>query len=210
MRSQKAPRYQGRITSWKDDGGFGFITPNGGGPAVFVHIKSFSHRRTRPAGNEIVTYHLTVNEAGKPRAEDVAFVGEHATQQAVPASRARSLLAAIGFLACLGALVCIGKIPPRVFGLYAGLSLMTFVVYGIDKAAARRNRWRTQENTLHLLALLGGWPGALLAQQILRHKSTKQSFRIGLWWTVAANCVALGWILSPSGTRIFGPVLGLP
>lgn len=40
-------RYQGKITDWKDDKGFGFVTPNGGGPRVFVHIKSFSSRQRR-------------------------------------------------------------------------------------------------------------------------------------------------------------------
>ena len=84
MKNQKAPRYQGRITSWKEEEGFGFITPNGGGPLVFVHIKSFASRRTRPSGNEIVTYHLAANAAGKPRAEDVSFVGDR-VQEAAPA-----------------------------------------------------------------------------------------------------------------------------
>jgi cold shock CspA family protein len=74
MSSQKNPRYQGRISAWKDDQGFGFITPNGGGPTVFVHIKSFVRQGIRPSGNEIVTYDLTVNEKGQPRAENVAYV----------------------------------------------------------------------------------------------------------------------------------------
>lgn len=51
-------RYQGKITNWKDDKGFGFITPNGGENQVFVHIKSFANRQRRPVGDEIVTYEL--------------------------------------------------------------------------------------------------------------------------------------------------------
>jgi len=58
-------RYQGRITTWKDDKGFDFITPNGGGEQVFLHINSFSNRERRPEGNELVTYELTVD--GKVR-----------------------------------------------------------------------------------------------------------------------------------------------
>lgn len=72
---------------------------------------------------------------------------------------------------------------------YAVASLLTFVVYAIDKSAARRGTWRTSERTLHCLALVGGWPGALLAQQWLRHKSSKPKFRVVFWSTVALNVV---------------------
>ena len=70
-------RYQGKITRWQDDQGFGFITPNGGGAQVFVHIKAFSSRR-RPVGNEMVTYELLADQKGRARAGNVAFVDERA------------------------------------------------------------------------------------------------------------------------------------
>ena len=66
---------------------------------------------------------------------------------------------------------------------------------GADKAAARQGRWRTPESTLHTLALVGGWPGALVAQRVFRHKTTKQPFRTIFWFTVVANCAALAWLL---------------
>jgi uncharacterized membrane protein YsdA (DUF1294 family) len=74
-----------------------------------------------------------------------------------------------------------------VFGLYLGLSLLTFLVYASDKRAARHQQRRVRERTLHLLALAGGWPGALLARRWLRHKSAKRSFSRVLWLTVLAN-----------------------
>ena len=74
---------------------------------------------------------------------------------------------------------------------YACLSVITFVVYAIDKSAARRKGQRTPERTLHLLSLAGGWPGALLAQRWLRHKSAKASFRRVFWVTVAVNVMGL-------------------
>ena len=77
--------------------------------------------------------------------------------------------------------------PLWVAGLYLVASLITFVCYAIDKSAAARGAWRTSENSLHLLALLGGWPGALCAQQWLRHKSSKAAFRSVFWVTVALN-----------------------
>jgi uncharacterized membrane protein YsdA (DUF1294 family) len=80
--------------------------------------------------------------------------------------------------------------------VYAIASVATFVAYAIDKRAARSNARRTPESTLHLLALAGGWPGALMAQAFLRHKTQKTSFRAVFWSTVAVNCAALvGFLL---------------
>ncbi|WP_298407964.1 DUF1294 domain-containing protein [Janthinobacterium sp.] len=78
-------------------------------------------------------------------------------------------------------------IPALVALVYGVLSLSCFVAYAIDKSAAKQGRWRTSERTLLLLGLLCGWPGAVLAQQWLRHKSGKRSFRVLFWITVALN-----------------------
>ena len=199
MRVQKTPRYQGKITSWKDDQGFGFIAPNGGGPPIFVHIKSFADRAKRPASDAIVTFELTTNEKGQPRAEKVEFVGAQ-SHRASSHMATRAPIAAAGFLGAIGAAAMAGRLPPLVFGLYLGMSAVAFFAYAIDKSAARNQRFRTRESTLHVLGLIGGWPGALLAQQLLRHKSRKESFRVTFWWTVALNCGGLGWLLTPSGS----------
>jgi uncharacterized membrane protein YsdA (DUF1294 family) len=76
-----------------------------------------------------------------------------------------------------------------IFGWYLIISLLAFIVYAKDKAAAKKGSWRIPESTLHLLSLLGGWPGALIAQQTLRHKSKKEPFRFIFWITVFLNCV---------------------
>jgi uncharacterized membrane protein YsdA (DUF1294 family) len=65
----------------------------------------------------------------------------------------------------------------------------------MDKSAAQHKQWRIQESKLHLFALLGGWPGALIAQDQLRHKSVKVPFRVVFWITVALNLIALAWLL---------------
>jgi uncharacterized membrane protein YsdA (DUF1294 family) len=70
---------------------------------------------------------------------------------------------------------------------YLAISALTFAVYALDKAAAQAGRWRTPEKTLHLLALTGGWPGALFAQQLLRHKTSKPRFIAVFWLTVMLN-----------------------
>lgn len=83
--------------------------------------------------------------------------------------------------------------------VYGCMSLATYVVYALDKSAARRRRRRVPERTLHLLALFGGWPGALLAQHYLRHKSSKGGFLRLFWLTMLLNCAlftSLGWQLA--------------
>ena len=106
-----------------------------------------------------------------------------------------STLIAFVFLALIALAVFAGKIPPLVFGLYLVVNALTFILYARDKSAARQGAWRTPENTLHLFALLGGWPGALIAQQRLRHKSSKRSFLLVFYLTVVLNCSAFLWLI---------------
>ena len=200
-------RYQGRITTWKDDKGFGFITPNGGGEPVFLHISSFSGRSRRPEGDELVTYERVTDDKGRTQAKRVAYVGERV--EVAPGRSVLPLLFAAAFLLFIGAAVFYGRLPVAVLGLYGAASVVAFVAYWSDKSAAKRNQWRTQESTLHLFALLGGWPGALAAQRVFRHKTSKPSFQAVYWITVVLNCAALGWLLSPYGAQTLQAVIGL-
>ena len=199
-------RYQGKITNWKDEQGFGFIAPNGGGRQVFVHIRSFSKCRRRPVGNEIVTYELKTDAKGRAYAEAVAFVGEPRSKAATSGNNILSLLTVV-FVAFVAGAVFSGRLPFVVLGLYLVASAIAFGAYAFDKSAARNDQWRTQESTLHFFALVGGWPGALAAQKLLRHKSRKQSFQIVFWFTVALNCGALGWLMTPTGNEALNSVL---
>jgi len=185
-------RHRGKITEWKDDRGFGFITPNGGGEKVFVHVKSFSNRRRRPLGNEFVSYELVSNQKDRARAENVVFMNDSLT---IPAEHGAAAFVLPGlFLLFVAAAVFAGQLPLFVLGLYLVASAVSFLLYKQDKSAAQKGRWRTNENTLHLFSLIGGWPGAFVAQRLLRHKSSKESFRNLFWATVVINCVALSWV----------------
>lgn len=204
-------RYQGRITSWKDDQGFGFIKMNGSSNQVFVHINAFKKRERRPARNEIVTYELEVDQKGRERAKNVAFVGNRSLAASSREKWTVSLLLAIFFITIVAVSAFMGKLPIIVFGLYLVASIFAFAAYALDKSAAKNNQWRTKEGTLHLLGLIGGWPGALIAQRFLRHKSKKQSFQITFWITVMLNCSGFIWILTPEGasslSAIFDTIL---
>lgn len=200
-------RYQGKITDWKDDKGFGFITPNSGGQRVFVHIKSFSSRQKRPLGNEIVAYELRHDAKGRPQADSVAYVDKAGPSATQYGQGNVSIIWSMAFFAFVAGSAFAGKLPISVAWFYLAASLVTFVAYALDKSAARNDQWRTKESTLHLFALAGGWPGALAAQRLLRHKSRKQSFQIVFWATVILNCCALAWFFSDSGAEALRSML---
>jgi len=199
-------RYQGRIEKWKDEQGFGFIRPRGGGPEVFVHIRSFSDRRRRPVGGEIVSYRLGADDLDRVRARDVAFVGD-SERSATLRRSAGWLWLPVFFFAVVGASVLIGRLPFTALGIYLTASIVTFLVYAKDKSAAQRSGWRTSESTLHLLSLIGGWPGAHCAHALLRHKSRKQAFRVVFWITVAMNCLGFAWLLTPTGAEFLRSIV---
>ncbi|AIY44173.1 Integral membrane protein [Collimonas arenae] len=192
-------RYQGKITSWKDDKGFGFIATNGRSEKAFVHIKAFTNHARRPAEGDLVTYELTLEEKGRYRADKVKFVEEGVIAKVPGGSGSLKTVFAILFCCVLALLGFTGRIPLAVTGLYAVASTIAFIAYAIDKAASQSRQWRTRESTLHVLALIGGWPGALLAQGILRHKSKKQKFQLVFWITVLLNFCALVWLFAQNG-----------
>lgn len=85
--------------------------------------------------------------------------------------------------------------PAILLAVYAVMSSLTYVVYGFDKRAAQKGQSRISEKTLHLLSLFCGWPGALIAQHRLRHKTIKQPFKAILWIMILVNCGVTVWLL---------------
>ena len=100
---------------------------------------------------------------------------------------------ALVFLLILASASYLAYTPKFILWIYLGASFITFLIYAKDKSAAKRGKWRTPEQTLHVYSLLCGWPGALIAQQWLRHKSQKRSFRIVFWITIILNVGILVW-----------------
>lgn len=201
-------RCQGKITTWKDDQGYGFVVQNGGSEQVFLHIKAFRNRQGRPVGNEIVTYDVSTDVKGRKRAENVEFVSNRAASSGSSRTGTFTLTLAAAFLVFLLAATAMGKLPIAISGVYVVASLVAYLAYASDKSAAQQGQWRTKEDTLHLLSLIGGWPGALLAQKTLRHKNRKASFQAVFWTTVALNCGVLGWMLTPTGGTVLRSILG--
>jgi uncharacterized membrane protein YsdA (DUF1294 family)/cold shock CspA family protein len=193
---------KGKITSWNDQKGFGFINPESGDKRIFVHISAFKNSRRRPTVDSKVSYTVSIDKHERPCAVNVALAGDEKSISTRSKGRSLSTVVALTFLAFVGASVVMDRMPTKILVLYVSLSFITFVSYALDKSAAKKGAWRTPENTLHLLSITGGWPGALIAQEKLRHKSKKQSFRTVFWLTVLINCVTFIWLFSPSGAAV--------
>lgn len=197
-------RYKGKLKNWKDDKGFGFIEPALGGDDVFVHITSFQNRSRRPEIGDLMTYELRMDKNGKQQAAYVAYSREAIRPVANYSASTKGLLiaisVAIAFLLLTIFLGVLGRFPEILVWLYLGTSTLAFFMYAMDKSAARKGRWRTKESSLLFCGLVGGWPGALIAQQLFRHKSAKVEFLISFWITVMVNIGFFGWTLTPSGS----------
>jgi uncharacterized membrane protein YsdA (DUF1294 family)/cold shock CspA family protein len=185
-------RFEGTLKTWNNERGFGFIQPTQGGQELFVHIKSFPAGFGRPVLNLQLTFEVEQTADGKKRAKNVLMV--HHAQASSPAKggaaatweKASVVALTLFALLYLGVTLVWGM--PVLFAVgYAAMSLVCSLFYAQDKAAAQADEWRTSESTLLLLGLVGGWPGAIVAQQMFRHKTSKVSFRVAFWLTVLVN-----------------------
>jgi uncharacterized membrane protein YsdA (DUF1294 family)/cold shock CspA family protein len=203
-------RFEGFLKSWNDERGFGFIAPTQGGQEVFVHIKAFPRGVARPQLDQPLSFEVELGPQGKKRAKNVQLVQASKrsplTERQQRAQWGTATLFVLPALLVLMLAISIAWRPPLwVPGLYLVVSLVTFIAYAMDKSAATNGTRRTPESRLHLLALAGGWPGALLAQQLLRHKSTKAEFRRVFWVTVLLNVATLVLLCSPLGQTYWRP-----
>ncbi len=129
-----------------------------------------------------------------PRPGDTAAAPSRDLSRPLPAALSWITLAVFAGAFAVAYLVL--SLPWWIPALYAVLSVLAFVAYAIDKRAARRGDRRTSEQTLLTLGLLGGWPGAVVAQQLFRHKTRKRSFRNAFWLTVIVNVLVLAGLVT--------------
>jgi uncharacterized membrane protein YsdA (DUF1294 family)/cold shock CspA family protein len=213
-------RKQGSVIRWDDARGFGFIRSATSTSDVYFHVRDFRGAALeRPRHGLAVTFE-EIHIGGKgPRAMAVQAAGSptSATGAAArPASNRRpgrqrehshkGSGAAIGvplmiaYFASVGWGVWVHRLPWWALVASLLLNAATFFAYMQDKYAATQRAWRIKEDTLHLWSLVGGWWGAWLAQQAIRHKSNKRSFQSTYWVTVVAHCGAVAawlWWLAP-------------
>lgn len=210
---------RGTIVRWDAIRAFGFIRGKDTAADVFFHLRDFRGGAAPREGLAVVYEEIHVGGKG-PRAMAVQPAGQapmppragdtrHPQRRRTPAHAARpphvggaARGAGLAYLLMLAWACLIGwglwthRLPLWALAALTGVNLATLWSYAADKNAAQGGGWRTPERQLHLLALLGGWPAAWLAQQAMRHKSSKAAFRAVYWVTILAHCAALaGWVL---------------
>lgn len=183
----------GVITRWHSSRGYGFIRPDDptAGP-LFAHISEFTGAGPTPGTGVKVAYRHGVDSQGRTQAVNIAITGSEQS----PSTLSGTLAAGTTAFAIVGLLTWYGVVSSLLLYGIAGLSFLSFVLYGIDKQAARSRLWRIPENQLHVIALLGGWPGALLAQSFFNHKTRKRSFQGLFLLCVLINVIALAFLLT--------------
>lgn len=193
-------RNVGRLQEWNDDKGYGFVVAEHGGDRAFVHIRSFRRTSRRPVVGDVLSYELERDARGRRNATRVLFAG---TRIAPPGERRlrglplpRAWLGT-GVLAAVAIAAWMQLLPAAVAVLYWAAGALSFALYRSDKSAAARHRARRiPESRLHAADLLGGWAGALLAQQAYRHKTVKPAFQAMFWITVAINVAVVAWLVA--------------
>lgn len=203
-------REKGIITSWNDEKGYGFVSPVAGGKPVFAHIKDFrGNLKQGPALPAEVSYNVSTDHQGRICAIYIELARSASPESGVLSKVFVSSIVFILYFAVLCTVTLLDVIPEVVLAWYLIFSFISYLVYYRDKVAAQSGNWRTPEKNLHVLALVGGWPGALMAQQRLRHKCRKASFQIVYWLTVLVNCSVLVWLCTPQGATYFKHLLGV-
>ena len=188
-------RFTGILKTWNDERGFGFLEPAQGGQEIFVHIKAFPSGTGRPSVGQVLTFEVQTGSDGKKKASEVQYLargrrGRSPRSESPAPWTLPRVLAIPTFIGIYTFVIWRWGFYLPALMVYLGLSALAFLAYAFDKSAAVSGRWRTPEKTLHLLSIAGGWPGALVPQQILRHKTSKLSFVHAFWFTVVANVSA--------------------
>lgn len=187
-------RFVGRISSWNEEKGYGFVVPHDGGARSFVHIKAFQFGSRRPVDGDLISYAPSKDDRGRINATDVRFAGQRIEHRKPGKPLPRLALGSVFLLAAaVGTLMDV--VPAVVSIAYGLLSCLSYIIYSLDKTAAGKDMQRTPESTLHFVDLLGGWPGALIAQQQFRHKTVKASFQTVFLASVLINVAVVAWLV---------------
>jgi uncharacterized membrane protein YsdA (DUF1294 family)/cold shock CspA family protein len=190
---------KGRLVLWRDEKGFGFVRPETGDKDFFIHISAFRKSvNRRPQVGDVIHY-MTATEAPEQRrishAEiegvDYSKPGRALWKAATgPYTAFLKAVASVPILLSFYLLWKTGNPLPAIS--YVLMSVLTILFYGLDKKHALIDRWRIPEVYLHCFELLGGWPGALLAQNEFHHKTRKSRYQRIFWAIVMLH--GLAWV----------------
>jgi uncharacterized membrane protein YsdA (DUF1294 family)/cold shock CspA family protein len=180
-----------KIVEWNNEKGYGFLQVGKG--RVFLHWREFAERHKRPAVGDMIRFAVGVDAQGRTCAKEAVHVNDG------------------GRLTLLAVAALLGLLVLPVFALYRSgvnwrwsggyavvITAISYGSYALDKQRARAREWRISEAGLHVTELLGGWPGAFIAQRRLRHKVSKGSYQAVFWaivlvYQLAAYDALQGW-----------------
>lgn len=168
-----------RIEEWSAERGFGFLCHKG--QRVFLHWRDFSQRHKTPEVGDRVSFEIGKDAHGRTCAKNAVHVNDGGGL-----TFRDFLIVAITLLMPVIALIVLDADLLKVGGVAFSISGVTFLAYLYDKKRAIAKGWRVAEIHLHLLELLGGWPGAFLAQRKFRHKCSKVRYQAVYWLIVLA------------------------
>jgi len=202
----------GTVVFWRDDKGFGFVICDQNQEKLFFHIRDLAAGNARPAEGDTLQFEIKQDKQGRDIAAPWQFVSaKPPTKLALPladdASDIRyanhiALLFRLSFLAAVILALLFGKLLYVLPLLYVEASLFTYWLYKADKEAAiARHGDRLAEESLQLFSLIGGWPGAYIAQRQLAHKRSKIPFRREFGFVICGNALLVIWLLSPWGEQ---------
>ncbi|MGV8856985.1 DUF1294 domain-containing protein [Rhodoglobus sp.] len=196
-------RSDGVLASWNDERGFGFVTLDDG-ERIFAHISAFPPRDSRPMLGERLSCTVERTTDDKIRASNIRYLSASGRPIRTRKRKAGTMswVVLVTFALAIGIVTAIGALPWLFAALYLLMSIITYIVYATDKSAAQTKQWRVSESTLLGLGLFGGWPGALVAQQRLRHKNQKPSYRQAFWGSVVLNVLVLAILSTALSERM--------
>lgn len=180
---------RGTVATWKDEKGYGFIHPETGGDDVFFHVSALPRGQRRPRRDDRIRYRTGVRR-GRVRAVEVRLEGLSLSPLILVIAAWFAAAVALPLLTVLDLV----RVPWPVLA-YLVVGTVAYVLNAVDKARAGRGGQRVPEATLHAVELLGGWPGAFLAQRYYRHKTSKTSYQVVFWIIAAAHVGFWGWRL---------------
>ncbi|QLG88533.1 DUF1294 domain-containing protein [Chitinibacter bivalviorum] len=189
---------KGKLVQWNGAKGFGFIQTESA-ERVFVHISTLKRAGYfRPKAGDVVLFEQGTDAKGRVQAISIAPKKGGQAQAANSANSKKDMIDYLMYGLLPLFLLMVLSSPTRLLlgALVLMLSALVFGMYWFDKRQASKGGWRVPEANLHMVSLLGGWPGAWLAQQSLRHKTQKTTFRVAFLASAMLSVVGLAYLIS--------------
>lgn len=168
-----------KIVEWDRQKGFGFLLV--GRQRVFLHKNNFAERHKKPEVGDVIHFVMGKDAKGRACATNAVHANDGGRITLL------NLFVIAGLLVSPAVALQRRAIDLRWAGAFLlAVNAVTYSAYASDKRAAREGSRRWPEKSLHLLELLGGWPGAFVAQRRLRHKCSKGRYQFWFWLIVMA------------------------